>query len=194
MLQIKEVTEGWKNSSTLGITSFEIHTSAALDYFQITHLPPHDTKDNFKSLKYSITSTTLKRHYLVSMFYWNKAPRREITEAHQLEHVWHQWFATRRRTKPLLPINHPQATNTLYLHFKAAAATLKLSSSSEKNNTYHQWVLPLISLTPSSFHLKCPAMCHSINKRLADRFRFATCKFLWREIQNSPTTILPINP
>lgn len=106
---------------------------------------------------------------LVSMFYYNKTFRREITEAHQLEQVWHQWFATRRETKLLLSINHSQAINRFYLHFKAPAATLELSSSSAQSNTYHQWVPPLISLTPSSFHLKYPKMCQSINNRLENR-------------------------
>lgn len=62
ILQIKEATESWKHNSPLNIISFEICTPAALDYLKITHLAPHDSKDNFKSLKYSITSTTLKRH------------------------------------------------------------------------------------------------------------------------------------
>lgn len=180
-------------NSLLNVSSFEIHTSAALDYLKITHLPPHEIKDNFKSLKYSITSTTLKRHIGVNI---------PLKQNPQEGNPWSTSTGTglapvlchQTKNKATFTNNHSQAINTLHLHFKAPAATLKLSSSSEQSNTYHQWVLPLILLTPSSFHLKYPKMCQSINNRLAKRLVLANCKFLWREIQNYPTTILPINP
>lgn len=157
MLQTREKTESWKHNPSLSITSFEICTSAVLDYLKITHLPPHDTKDNCKSPIYSIPPTTFKRCYLVSMFYQNKTHRKENTEAHQSEQVCHKWkYATRLRTKLLLPIYHSWARNTLYLYCCAPVATYSKTEQQQQIDTYHQWVLPLISLTPSSFHLKCP--------------------------------------
>lgn len=138
MLQIKEVTESWQHNSPLNITNFETCTSVALDYLKITHPPLHDTLRITSNHSNTASLQPFLKDTLVSMLYYNKTSRREITEAHQLEQVCHQWLATRRETKLLLPINHSQAINTLYLHFKAPAATLELSSSTAQSNTYHQ--------------------------------------------------------